>query len=174
MKETKINAESSAWKRRIRTIIPIMLVLLLIFPFEIEIRLNTETFSITAELLAWTWAYRLIDSVTGFYTPPTWWYLQQPLLYTIFHFVFLAALIGYQWELVSKKDTMNIGLFSLVPGIFVMTVNIVLGILVPFGSIIIAPIPIPIAPILGLLVLRTSEIPVEGDSWLNEDPNIKS
>ena len=170
MNESKTAISPDRWKRRLGLLVPILLVLLIFTPFEIEIRLNTESYTITSKLLAWAWAYRLIDSTIGFYTPPSYWYLQQPLLYTLFQFVFLAALVGYYLGHVSKKDTMNIGLFSLVPGIFVMAVNIVIGIIVPFGTTIIAPIPLPFAPILGLAVLRKTDSSREEDSWLSK-PN---
>jgi hypothetical protein len=165
-----INTASDDMKRRVRKAIPFMFVLLLIVPFELEFRLNTENLSMTATLFAWTWAYRLLDYQTGFYNPPFYWYFQQPLLYTFLHFIFLASLIVFQWGLVSRKDTRNVGIFSLLPGIIVMTVNLVLGIITSGSSAILAPIPLPFAPILGLLVLKKKDTSSEEDSWLTENP----
>ncbi|MFW9846411.1 MAG: hypothetical protein ACFFD6_06675 [Candidatus Thorarchaeota archaeon] len=166
MEETKSLASADRWKRRLNLLVPVLLVLLIFAPYEIELRLSTESYSMTAEILAWTWAYRMIGNPIGFYSLPYYYYLQQPLLYTFLHFVFMAALVGYGLGLISKKDTMNIGLFSLVPGIFVMAINIILGVLTPGSSSVIAPIPLPFAPILGLLALRTIGTESGEDSWL--------
>jgi hypothetical protein len=149
------------------TAILAMLCLLGIAPFELEIRSQTDTGSINAALFAWFWTFRLLDSEVGFFKYPAYLLLQKAYLMYFPHFAFLGILVLYRWGPVSRKNATYVGILSMAPGVIVLIVNLVLGILFPMSSII-APVPIPIAPIIGLLALGKSEPSRSDDIWLTE------
>ncbi len=167
----EIEHSSVVPNRRKWTIILIMLVLFFLGPFIIEIRLSTY-FSPVASIsdfmvYSWTWVYSFVGHNTnGFIPYPFYLIFQQGSLQTFFEFIFFAAFVGVQLEGTSVKNALRIGYVSLFPGFLVLTVNIVLGILVPFGGTIIAPIPTPLVSIIGILLLKRQKEEQETESWL--------
>jgi hypothetical protein len=107
----------------------------------------------------------------GFITRPFNQIAQPGSLQTFFQFIFLFTLIGFQLGAVSRKETIRVGYASLFPGLMTLTVNIVLSIIVPFGGSINAPIPLPIASILGIVMLKRQEQEQETEepeTWLSD------
>lgn len=159
--------------RRIWAVILVMLVLLFLGPFKIEIRLSTYHYPLTSlsdfTIWSWTWVYSIVGyGATGFISRPFYEIFQYAILQTFLQFIFLGFLAGYQLGLVSMKDARNVGYASLFPGLLVLGVNLLLF-LVPGSTNIIAPLPIPLVSILGILMLRLRPIQQTPDTWLSKE-----
>ena len=150
-----------------------MLLLLILTPFELQVRFSTysypDVFLTDFVFYSWTWVYSVVGfGTTGFITRPFYQIAQTGSLQTFFPFLFLLTLIGYQLGALSSKDARNVGYASLLHGLVAMTVNLVLSILTPGSPSINAPIPLPLASILGILVLRREAIQQDSGTWLSE------
>lgn len=150
-----------------------MLVLLTFSPFELQIRFSTNHYPLVSlthfVFYSWFWVYSLVGYGTiGFITRPLYQIAQPGSLQTVLPFLFVGALVGYKLGLVSRKTAIQLGYVSLFPGLLVLGVNLILSIFTPGSPSINAPVPLPFASILGILVLRRSTFEKESDSWLSE------
>ena len=164
-------------KKRMWILILVMGGILFFGPFEIELRWSTYFFpsvSFTDFIVySWIWVYSVIGhDPNGFITYPSYLLFQNVLFQGLFPLLFFLTFIGYQIGISSRVTTLTIGFVSLFPGLLILTVNVLLGILSPSGGEIIVPIPIPIVSIIGLYLLRHKKIPEETDeidSWLKQE-----
>ena len=123
----------------------VMIVLLFLAPLKIEVRYSSNHSSLfylsDFTIWAWTWVYSIVGyGPTGFITSP-------------FFLIFQYVVIGFQLNLISRKDTRKIGFASLFPGLLILGVNLLLS-LTPGAPNIIVPISFPIVSIVGLVMLR--------------------
>jgi hypothetical protein len=170
-----LNEKEPFANKRIWTLILIMLVLLILGPFLIEIRVSTYFYPVVSlsdfTIYAWTWIYRIAGYGTiGFSAYPSSLPFQQATVYTFIQLAFLGTIAGYQLGLSSLKTARQIGYISLFPGLLILGVNL-LGILVPGATEIIVPIPVPLASIIGFLMLKLKSSEQEPDEWLSEEQN---
>jgi hypothetical protein len=125
-----------------------------------EIHLSSVT------LFAWTWVYRLVGYQTGFIFNLAFYRLvQEAFFQTISQIFFLGAYIGFGLGLTKRETAVRFGYLSLIPAHFVLVVNL-LGIFVPGAASAIAPIPLQIISILGLVILRLTSPKLSKESWL--------
>lgn len=152
--------EQSASKsnRKMWILLLVMIVLLFLAPLKIEVRYSSNHSSLfylsDFTIWAWTWVYSIVGyGPTGFITSPFFLIIQYVVIDTFFQVIFLLVLIGFQLNLISRKDTRKIGFASLFPGLLILGVNLLLS-LTPGASNIIVPISFPIVSIVGLVMLR--------------------
>lgn len=152
----------------------VMALLLIIGPFELQIRISYDFYpNISLSRLvfySWLWVYSFVGYGTnGFITRPFYQIAQPGSLQTFFPVIFLLTLILFQLGAVSKKEAIRVGYASFIPGLFTLAMNLILSIFVPFGSTIIAPIPTPLASILGILMLKRLGSKQDSRLWPSED-----
>jgi hypothetical protein len=149
-------------------------VLLVFAPFELQIRFSTypnSPVTLTHFVLwSWTWVYSFIGfQESGFITRPFYQIAQPGSLQTFFPVVFFITLIFYQLGAVSKKDAIRVGYASLVPGLFTLAMNLILSIFFPGALSINAPIPTPLASVLGIMVLRRQGAEKISEPWQSDN-----
>ena len=156
----------------------VMPFLLIFTPFELQLRLSTDYYpeiSLSHFVFwSWTWVFSFVGyGENGFITRPFYQIAQPGSLQTFFPVIFILTLIGFQLGSVSRSDAIKVGYASLVPGLMTLTINIVLCIIVPFGGSINAPIPLPFASILGIMMLKRlqqkQEPEADTNPWLSDN-----
>ena len=151
-----------------------MSLLLFSTPFILEMRISTDSGFVTADLIAWLWAYSLAGYETGFFSVPSLQRLQHASLFFFPHFIFLVAMFALLLQWISKKTALYAAILSLLPSTIVLIVNLALSILMSGSPSIMAPVPLPFATLIGLVVLKVSEESAEDESWLSGDNQLQS